>query len=353
MPAMVGRVVTLDFSVWSGGGLGLMAVRFPADPPADPGHRYTLPLKPVLFPHPDSTPQPDAAPLPFLTAVVQSGERRAIGSYVLDTGAQITIISLRIALAAGLDENGNGSVDDEAESFLPIGGIGGTVQAPVLALDWIALPTDQGISLIFGPLSVVVLDIHPIIDGVLGSDVLTAGWLPALFGGPDGYLRQIHFDFRSYPEELGSMILDVTPERDEVTPGTGPEDVDGDGIEDTWERFYFADITTNGPDSDGDGWLDRLEFIHNSDPSRSNSVPVFRMESGPGEAHVVYHRFAELSNATVRAVHAVDLGDWAPVNASTAEVERVDIFTERVRLALPDLPGERGYLRLEVLMEAP
>ena len=50
MPVMVGRVVTVDMSVWSNGGLGLMGVDFGTDLPPGNGNRFCIPLVPVGFP---------------------------------------------------------------------------------------------------------------------------------------------------------------------------------------------------------------------------------------------------------------------------------------------------------------
>lgn len=344
MPGMVGHVVTLDFSVWSGGGFGsLMGVSFPTNLPPGAGHRYSFPLRPVLFPSPDTTPHPSAAPLPFLTAIVGHGGLRGIGEFVLDTGAQLSIISDRLAFQIGLDANNDGDLLDDAEGLIPIGGIGGTVNAPQFTIDAVSVPTDQGVDIVWGPVAVLALDIHPLIDGVFGSDLLTAGWLNAVFGGPDGPAQKVHFDFRTYPAELGTAYIDLTASNDMITAGTGPLDVDGDDIEDGWETLYFPTATTNGFDTDADGWSDLAEIALRSDPARATVVPVFSIETGP---EVVFDRNTATTNLTVRLQHRTDTSkNWMDVQPSPT-AERTGIFNER--LTFPVTSQNVQHFRLSI-----
>jgi len=218
MSAMLDRITTLDMTVWSGGQIAFMDVAFPDQLPGDNGHRYSVALTLVEFEptgQVNNDPLPTYAPLPFAQGEVRHGGNVVGGQYLLDTGAQVSIISLATALAAGLDENGNGSVDDEALYFLPFGGIGGQVEVPILAIDSFALLTEQGIDLVWTAAEVAVLDIEGI-PGVLGMDFLTSGWLGALLGGPDGYIEQINLDFRDAANLRGTMLLDINPALDNV-----------------------------------------------------------------------------------------------------------------------------------------
>ncbi len=340
MPGMVGRVVTLDFSVWSGGNLfTLMGVTFPTNLPASSGHRYSFPLRPVEFPVPDTSPEPAAAPLPFLTAIVGHGGLRGIGEFVLDTGAQLSIISARLAFQIGLDADNDGDLLDDADYTVEIGGIGGTVEAPVFTIDSLAVPTDQDIDLAWGPLAVLALDIHPLIDGVFGSDLLTAGWLSIV----DGAAQQVHFDFRDYPAQLGTAYIDLTASNDLVTAGTGPLDADGDYIDDGWETLYFPTATTNGFDTDADGWSDLAEIALRSDPARTSVVPVFSIEPGP---EVVFDRNTDTTNLTVRLQHRTDASEnWMDVQPSPTST-RTGIFNER--LTFPVTSQSHQHFRLSI-----
>ena len=230
MPAMVERITSLDMTVWNNGGIfsaALMGVDFPTSLPASAGHRYSVPVWPVDFEqHGDVF--PTAAPLPFLTAVPSHNGVTKSGSFVFDTGAQLTIISERLAFDLGLDTNGNGDLNDEASGSLPIGGIGGEVIAPVMAVSELRVPTDEGIDLVWTDLQVVVVEIDPKIDGVFGSDLITSGWLEAAFGlGGSGYIDKVHFDFRNMPDENGTLLFDLNPSVDHVTfpPSASPNGV--------------------------------------------------------------------------------------------------------------------------------
>ena len=117
---------------------------------------------------------------------------------MLDTGAQVSILSRATAFALGLDKNGDGSFDDDKIDELPLGGIGGEINMPLLPTDSWAVHTTEGVDLRWKDATVGVIDIDPMISGVLGMDFLTSGWLAYLFGGggPTGYIDQFHLDYR-------------------------------------------------------------------------------------------------------------------------------------------------------------
>ncbi len=233
MPAMVGRVTTLDMP-----GLSdslFIKVDFPPTVPADRGHRYRVPLTLVDFPQTGQMqaddPLPTWAPLPFAQVTLRNGSTELSRSFVVDTGAQISMIDMATALALGLDEDGNGSLDEEKILDLPIGGIGGEVTAPLLAADRISVSTAEGPRLAWTDFQFIVLDIDPSISGVLGMDLLTSGWLNKFFdpAADNGYIEQIHFDFRDAGQMTGSMLLDINPNLDVVVRELAPGDMDGDG----------------------------------------------------------------------------------------------------------------------------
>ena len=206
MPAMSGRVVTLDLAqdghefpsgpieywdIWEliallAGG-GNMETSFSNNMPANPGNRYSVPLdnrisfsvedgRPDGAP-PDS-PLPVYADVPFLTAEVNSEingvSRELAGNFLFDTGAQFSMISRRTAFALGLDENGNGNLDDEALGFVEIAGVGSqNREVPILSLDELRLPTEEGVDMVWYDSSdpsvalgvqFIVLDIFPCAD---------------------------------------------------------------------------------------------------------------------------------------------------------------------------------------------
>ena len=107
---------------------------------------------------------------------------------MLDSGAQVTIINEAIATRLGLDPNGNGFADD-AISTVPLSGATGGIDAPVLLIDEMRIPKDQGFDLVWENAEVIVLDIDPRISGVLGADFMTGdGGLDfnSLSGGDGG-----------------------------------------------------------------------------------------------------------------------------------------------------------------------
>ena len=246
MPAMADRVTSFDMRGWSGGGLGLddlyMKVNFSDAVPDGEEHRYALsvdnrlafdPLEYLVSGEP-----PVWADIPFLTAIPTSNGVGEAGNFLFDTGAQISLISQHLAMAIGLDTNGDGLLDQEDDAYLgseTVGGVGGQTSVPVFAIDEVRVPvtktaTGQEVELVWTDLQWLVLDIdvaegQPPLDGVFGSDLLTSGWFYSFFypGMPDGYLDQIHLDFRDWglhtgsPESRsGTIYFDLNAAVDEI-----------------------------------------------------------------------------------------------------------------------------------------
>lgn len=139
MPGMVGRVVSLDETVWAGItdldsllDADPLGVTFGSTLPSSGGHRYSVPIHAKRFDVIGDPPLPSSAPIPLLEMTVGFGDREASGSFVLDTGAAISFISTAMATELGLDSNSDGELgsgDEQYEGTLPIGGIGGTIEA--------------------------------------------------------------------------------------------------------------------------------------------------------------------------------------------------------------------------------
>jgi len=163
---------------------------------------------------------PADAPLPtwgninFVTATISYHGVSATGSFVVDTGSQLLMLSHAMASTLGLDLTN--PIDT-----LPIEGAGGTVNVPVMAIDTLSLTTDQGPALVWkgtgsNPLALGVLDIAPGIDGVLGADLLTAGlqFDESTFditGAP--YFNTISLDYRNVATQgTGKLVFDLNPQ---------------------------------------------------------------------------------------------------------------------------------------------
>ena len=235
MPVMISRVTTLDMSTWDDVldllDLQPMGVTFADGVPPSNGHRYSVPVDTRVRFDPGEGLPPVWAPVPFLTVVAQNNGIRRSGGFLLDTGAQMTVISSDLAFALGLDANGNGSLADEAIRTETVGGVGGTIDAPVLLIDQLRIPTLEGPELTWldpSPepygLEVLVLDIAPGIEGVLGVDLLTSGLnfeidletLEITISGAP-YFERIHLDFRTLETGSGMIYFDLHPMYDQVT----------------------------------------------------------------------------------------------------------------------------------------
>jgi autotransporter-associated beta strand protein len=221
MPAMLNRVTTLNTSQQQN--FGALGVTFSNTLPASStGHRFTVSTDTrVKFdPHAGLTTGSAADALPtwgdinFVTAKITYHGVTVTGSFVLDTGSQLSMLSHSMAAALGLDLNN--PIDT-----LPIEGVGGTVNVPVMAVDTLGLTTDEGPDLVWkgnstSPLGLGVLDIAPGVDGVLGSDLLSAGlgFDMSTFdfsGAP--YFNTISLDFRNVATQgTGKLVFDLNPQ---------------------------------------------------------------------------------------------------------------------------------------------
>jgi hypothetical protein len=245
MPGMVNRVTTMDLAAMIDPneefGITLMGVAFGQAVPPNPGHRYTVPLNLVEYSAGDDPVRPTYAPLPFARVSLHNQGYSVGGSFVVDTGAQVSIISSATAIALGLDSDHDGSLADETDTFLPIGGVGGNIEAPVLPVQRLGLPTAEGAELVWTDLEVLVVDIDETVPGIIGMDLLTTGWMEPILaillgeGDPNavGCFSQVHMDFLDAGSLSGSMLLDLDPDRDvRVLSG----DADGDGDVDYFDR---------------------------------------------------------------------------------------------------------------------
>ncbi len=227
MPAMMGRITTLNISSLVDPSLDIpfINVAFTDEPSVVvEEHRYTVPLQ--LFDYPVTAGQinpddalPTYAPLPFVGAVARhQGISVASESMVLDTGAQISIISSSLAYdRLGLSE-------DDALGYIEISGVSGSVSAPVLAVDELRLATEEGVDIVFRGLELLVVDIHEDIDGIFGCDLLTAGYfegaLNTMLGlpGEKGFFDAVHFSFLDGASLQGAMWLDINSAYHEIIP---------------------------------------------------------------------------------------------------------------------------------------
>lgn len=304
MPAMVDRVTTLDMTGWFDltdiYEMPPLGVSFPANGstpvlPPDNGHRYSVAVDTRYVYHPEEgldpgagpdAPLPVWAPIPFLTGKAeyrnQEGVTKTVtGDFLFDTGAQISLLTREMAFALGLDEDGDGTFTQENFGTLAVGGIGGVVEAEMLLIHKLALPTVQGIDLVWAPvdleeeggLMVLVLpaDATQLPFNILGADFLTGGvsmdidWITLeviLEGEP--HFEQIQLDFRELATQGTGMIhFDLNPTIDQVIypptsniPGDANGDLHVDGEDAAVLATYWGQSVLGGAaqgDFNGDG----------------------------------------------------------------------------------------------------
>lgn len=229
MPLMIDRTVGLDLTRqadftgdWTGG----MGVEFGSGPPASRPHQYAVPLTMRLFPMDGQVdpadPLPVYSPLPFAPVEVQYGANRRQGSFLVDTGAMLSLFSSQVAFDLGLDVNGDGSLEDDAVDFIEVAGVGGSKFMPVFTVDAFTIRAHAGVDLMTRGMLVGVLDIDPSLSGVLGIDVLNSGWdvyganiFLGLDPGPAPGINRVDFDFRNASTTMqAEMRLTLNAGRD-------------------------------------------------------------------------------------------------------------------------------------------
>jgi hypothetical protein len=231
MPAMLNRFTSIDMSGWENPqSLDNLSIRtdFPTGTgiPTDSGHWYRVPVKLVKFPNDGQLPGgpiPTSAPLAMMAVTIREDGREVTSNFLLDTGAQLSMVSPSVAKALNLDlSHPSGSID--------VGGVGGTVSVPLVPVDQLDVRATNGTSLAWTDLQLGVLDLSvpsgPTIGGVFGMDFLTNGWaakiLPMLLGQPgssrNGYFDHVYLDYRNSSSGTGTVIFDVDPSRDAPAP---------------------------------------------------------------------------------------------------------------------------------------
>ena len=216
MPAMRGRVVQMDPKPLTYTNFDFLQTQFYTSPPVSQtatSYSIRLPMLPFehtgVDPNHPSDPKPTFADLPQVDLTVSTNGITVPQRLLLDTGAQMSIISMTAALAMGIDMTDRETGGDILH-YLAVGGIGGEVAMPIVRLDRISIPTIEGDVLYLTDLQLGILDITGI-DGVLGMNILTTGYMAHLSEGLGEYgaFSEITLDFRNADE--GVMRLDINP----------------------------------------------------------------------------------------------------------------------------------------------
>jgi len=212
-PAMVNRTTSLDLRQTRSN--FTMGVDFQSGGPpavADDSRRFEVSTHMRSFGY-DNTPAPTSGPVPFIPNVTGKHQgNQTSGSFLFDTGAQLSIISTQFATDLGLDTDSDGEFIDEVEDpttdTITVGGVGGSVTAPILGFETLGLESDGGQTINWKDNEVAILDIGEGIDGVFGANYVSGGWSPGLVGAASsGPVQQMHFDFRDTSDS--SLVFDL------------------------------------------------------------------------------------------------------------------------------------------------
>lgn len=104
------------------------------------------------------------SPMQNDVSVVQGTASVAGQHFLLDTGAQLTVISTAIAASLGVDLNA-------PTTSISVQGVAGSVDIPGFTISSLSVPTTDGGTLTFTSVPVYVLDVAPGVDGLLGMNL--------------------------------------------------------------------------------------------------------------------------------------------------------------------------------------
>jgi hypothetical protein len=268
MPVMAGRVTSIDLKQMATDNY-FMGVDFhdatnPAPPATANSYHVNMRYLPVQYSAPEQVgdPKPTFTGLPVVDGVTMRWAGQAItASLVLDTGAQISLISESLARRLGIDP------ERDAIDHLDMGGVGGTVTVPVVQVHCLKIPTREGAWITLTEVAAAVLDIGDGFDGVLGMHLWTGGYTDLIGAntGEYGEFGAMVLDFTD--PTTGVLRLDVNPLYDRIV-GTGSlkmGDINGDGKTDQYDLGTLA-MNMGRPgewatgDLNGDGVVDVLDL---------------------------------------------------------------------------------------------
>ncbi len=213
-------------------------------------------------------------PLPVLAynpvidnIIAEHNDVNSVGSWLLDTGAMLSMMSVSQAVQLGLtDANGEPIITPDFTAAL--GGIGGSIEVPGFVIDNLIIPTLNGYDLIFNNAHIVVHDIG-IFDLTTGEFIILDG----IFGS----------NFFCASVNLATFNIAATP-FDNITIDTQSA-ILGFDVSDIYYLPLSADLTgdrtVNFPDLDylTDRWLqsdcnDNNNFCDGADINKSDTVDM-------------------------------------------------------------------------------
>ncbi|MEM6332406.1 MAG: aspartyl protease family protein [Planctomycetota bacterium] len=261
MPAMIDRVVDADLTTMTGDpagptfGIGFISIDIsdppgpaaappaPTPPPGATQYRVEFSQLPVEFNEPvgPDNDLPTFAPLPLIDDITVTARPLANAATqpatvfngataLMDSGAQLSLISEEMAASLGLDLDETSPTTD-VRDFLGVSGVGGTTFIPLVVIDELRLPAsivggDPDVEMVFEDMPVGVLTIETVpFDVVLGFNPWTTGYLENVtVSQDDGQFTHMRLDFTD-PNDWHMVITDNP---DYTIPITA--DVNGDGV---------------------------------------------------------------------------------------------------------------------------
>ena len=204
-----------------------------------------------------SPPLPVLAYNPVIDGItVEKDGLSSTDTWLLDTGASVSMISVAQGMALGLVDP-SGDPLGEADFYLPLGGIGGAVDVPGFIVDNLIVPTMNGYNLVFNDARVVVHDIgyydiardeYVILGGIFGSNFLCATMDMAEWEIYDTAFQYAVIDF--VEGTIGFDVKAIYPLPSGTATPLGDRDFNRDGVVDLLDLKVLAEK-----------WLDECDLM--------------------------------------------------------------------------------------------
>jgi hypothetical protein len=308
---------------------------------------------------------------------ISQGSLSASGSFLFDTGSAASFISTAMAASVGVQyQDGTYGSDNPVlvdssgnplpnQFVLPIGGIGGTINAAGFFLSSLTLPTQEGDPITFLDAPVLVADVSATnnvtgqtitLDGDLGMNFLLPSIDISGLTGPSSSAASAKpaddpadsaapFDWITYDQPAGVLGLDIPdlttsppPAVTGLTPGTGPA-AGGTTVTLTGSGFTGATAVTFGGVA-----ATNLQVISDSevtatDPAGTGTVEVQVTTPAGNSAPMAADQFTYVAAPAVVNVTPEDnAGNGVAAGSATKgqrsmETQIAVVFSEPVNLA--------------------
>ena len=130
----------------------------------------------------------------------------------------------------------------------------------------------------------------------------------------------------NYSDGSQSFTFD---EAHNVTAVESSGDVDSDGLDDSWEQYYYGTTSSTNTDSDGDGFSDLAEYGAGTDPFDDSSLMEL-IQVSPAGSNTFVLRWASETNQTYAVARSSSLttNSFSFLSTNVAATPPENVYTD-------------------------